>query len=117
MRKEQIVLKLQCVRSSTRSEANKQLLTECIDALQEEQKEQDQQRQMQDVSSFYVMQRLKFNEAALLKVGIHLSEEGKSQRFLVNTIDEPNKKIWVVDAAGLERPQWITMNFLIPAED
>ena len=37
MRKEQIILKLQCVRSSTRSEANKQLLTECIDALQEDQ--------------------------------------------------------------------------------
>ena len=111
MRKEQIILKLQCVRSSTRSEANKQLLTECIDALLEEQREQDQQ--IQATTSFYVRQRLKLRR----DVGINLSEQGKAVRFLVNTIDEPNKRLWVVDATGNERPQWIAMQLLEPADD
>lgn len=113
MRKEQIILKLQCVRSSTRSEANKQLLTECIDALQEEQREQDQQKQMTDTTSYYVRQRLKLRQ----DIGINLTPEGKAMRFLVNTIDEPNKRLWVVDEAGKERPQWIHMSLVTPAED
>lgn len=112
MRKEQIILKLQCVRSSTKSEANKQLLTECIDILQEEQREQDQQR-MADTTTYYVRQRLKLRE----DVGIKLTVEGKAMRFLVNTIDEPNKRLWVVDEAGRERPQWIFMSLVTPAED
>src|SRR5574343_1241992 len=105
MKTEQIILKLQCVRSSTRSEANKQLLTECIDALQEDQREQDEQKQVSNVESYYVRQRLKLRN----DVGIKLTEEGKAMRFLVNTIDEPNKRLWVVDEAGKVRPQWIQM--------
>jgi hypothetical protein len=113
MRKEQIILKLQCVRSSTRSEANKQLLTECIDALQEDQREQDEQKQVSNVESYYVRQRLKLRN----DVGIKLTEEGKAMRFLVNTIDEPNKRLWVVDEAGRVRPQWIQMQLVEPADD
>jgi len=112
MRKEQIIVKLMRVRSSTRSEANKQLLTECIDALQEEQREQEQQ-QIQATTSFYVRQRLKLRR----DVGINLSEQGKAVRLLVNTIDEPNKRLWVVDATGKERPQWIAMQLVEPADD
>jgi len=38
-------------------------------------------------------------------------------RFLVNTIDEPNKRLWVVDEAGRVRPQWIQMQLVEPADD
>jgi hypothetical protein len=115
MNADQIILKLQSVRASTRSEANKQLLTECIDEIRTDQiiKLQEQEQQAQEPSQFYVRQRLKLKEG----LGFSLSQAGKKIRFLVNTIDGKNKRLWVVDESGLTRPIWILMNDVEPAED
>lgn len=108
---ELIILKLQSVRASTRSEANKQLLTECIEGLTDMLREKLTQETTKQ--QFYVTQRLRLKRDGSIK----LSEEGKKVRLLVNTIDEPNKRLWVVDAAGREKPQWVPMHMVEPAED
>ena len=112
---EQIILKLQSVRASTKSEANKQLLTECLDELREMRQAETQQQL--NSTQFYVRQRLKFNPATFAKLGIDMTKEGLAMRFLVNSIDEELRRIWVVDEWGVEKPMWVDMTAVIPADE
>lgn len=114
MSTEQIILKLQSVRASTKSEANKQLLTECLDELREVRQAETQQQL--NSTQFYVRQRLKFNPSAFTKLGIEMTKEGLAMRFLVNSIDEELHRLWVVDERGKEKPMWVDMGAVMPAE-
>lgn len=115
MSTEQIILKLQSVRASTKSEANKQLLTECLDELREMRQAETQQQL--NASQFYVRQRLKLNPDAFAKLGVDMTPEGFSMRFLVNRIDDENHRLWVVDEKGIEKPMWIDMSDVMPADE
>jgi len=115
MSTEQIILKLQSVRASTKSEANKQLLTECLDELREMRQAETQQQL--NASQFYVRQRLKLNPDAFAKLGVDMTPEGFSMRFLVNRIDDENHRLWVVDEKGIEKPTWIDMSGVMPADE
>jgi len=115
MSTEQIILKLQSVRASTRSEANKQLLTECMDELREMRQHEIQQQLYS--GRFYVRQRLKFNPDAFAKLGIDMTPEGRAMRFLVNRVDEEDRRLWVVDEGGVEKPMWVEMSAVMPADE
>lgn len=114
---ERIITKLQAVRSSTKSEANKQLLTECVDDLRMMQLTALQQMEKSKHVEFQVRQRVKLNVTALETGGKTLTAEAKAARFLINTIEETDNRAWVVDAFGKDKPQWLPLPFLEPAND
>lgn len=113
---ESMIEKLQAVQKTTKSTSNKLLLMSCINELQELHLQQKAAEVAKKV--FHVTQRLKFDPVAVEKLfGVGLTKEGLEQRFLVNTIDEENKLVWVIDATGNERPQWLAMDLLIPENE
>jgi len=46
-----------------------------------------------------------------------MTPEGFSMRFLVNRIDDENHRLWVVDEKGIEKPTWIDMSGVMPADE
>jgi hypothetical protein len=117
MRIERIIVTLGVVRAGTKSPANKLLLDDCIKDLKEIQKEEEEQIASLPLQEFRVTQRIKFNPEVFAKGGITLSDTGKALRFLVNTIDDQGKRLWVVDAFGKEKPMWVDMVTVMTADD
>ena len=117
MRIERIIVALGVVKAGTKSPANKLLLDDCIKDLKEIQKEEEEQIAAVPLQEFHVTQRIKFNPEVFAKGGITLSDVGKALRFLVNVIDNQSKKLWVVDAFGKEKPMWVDMATVMPADD